>query len=136
MKKLSLFSLLAAVVVMTAGSLNAQTSLVTANVPFAFSAGKTSFPAGEYRVNEISTLGALSIVGRDLGSGIVNSLRTQSSSPSASTKLVFHRYGSHYFLYQIWVQGEESGRELRMTPLEKELASNAMPSAVVIMARK
>ena len=136
MKKQSLFSLLAAVVLMTAGSLNAQTSPVTANVPFDFSAGKATFPAGEYKVNQISTLGALSIVGQGSAIGLVDSRRTQSNSPSASTKLVFHRYGNHYFLYQIWVQGEDIGRELSMTRVEKELASNATPSAVAIMARK
>jgi hypothetical protein len=136
MKKQSLFSLLAVIVLMTAGSLNAQTSPVTANIPFDFSAGKVSFPAGEYKVKEISTLGALSVVGQGSAIGIVNSLRAQSNSRSASTRLLFHRYGNRYFLYQIWVQGEDTGRELPMTPVEKELASNATPTAVAIMARK
>jgi len=66
----------------------------------------------------------------------VNSRRAQSSSPSASTKLIFHQYGGSYFLYQIWVEGESSGRELPKTKLEKELASNATASPVVIMAQK
>ncbi len=138
MKKQSLFSLLAAVVLMTAGALNAQTRPVTANIPFDFSAGKMTFPAGEYRVNEIGSLGFLSVVGQGSAIGIVNSHRTQSHSPSASNHLVFHRYGNRYFLYQIWVEGDDSGRELPMTRVEKELAmaSNATPSAVAIMARK
>jgi hypothetical protein len=138
MKKQQLFSLLAAVVLMTAGSLCAQTSgrPVKANIPFDFSAGGKHFSAGEYRVNALSTPGALSIVGQDSGSGLVLSGRTQANSPSASTKLIFHQYGTSYFLYQIWIEGEDSGRELPTTRVEKELASNATASPVVIMAQK
>jgi hypothetical protein len=49
---------------------------------------------------------------------------------------LFHQYGTSYFLYQIWVDGENSGRELPMTRVEKELASNANASPVVIMAQR
>jgi hypothetical protein len=49
MKKERLFSLLAAVVLITAGSLSAQTygSPVKANIPFDFEAGNKHFSAGE-----------------------------------------------------------------------------------------
>jgi hypothetical protein len=50
--------------------------------------------------------------------------------------MVFHRYGDRYFLSQIWAQGEERGSELPMTKVEKELASNARPSSVAILAHK
>jgi hypothetical protein len=138
MKKQRLFSLLAAVVLITAGSLSAQTngSPVKANIPFDFDAGSKHFSAGEYQVSAINPQGALAIVGRDSESALVNSRRAQSSSPSASTKLIFHQYGGSYFLYQIWVEGENSGRELPKTKLEKELASNATASPVVIMAQR
>lgn len=138
MKKLWLFSLLGAFVLVIAASLSAQTngSPVKANIPFDFDAGSKHFPAGEYTVSAINPLGGLAIVGRDSESALVNSRRAQSSSPSASTKLIFHQYGGSYFLYQIWVEGENSGRELPKTKLEKELASNATASPVVIMARR
>jgi hypothetical protein len=54
----------------------------------------------------------------------------------SQTKLVFRRYGDRYFLYQIWVEGNNRGRELPMTPLEKELASNARPTLVAVLAMK
>jgi hypothetical protein len=138
MKKQRLFSLLVVVVLMTAASLSAQTNgrPVKANVPFDFDAGSKHFSAGEYKVNAINPLGALSVVGRDSESGLVNSRRVQSHNPSTSTKLIFHQYGSRYFLYQIWVEGEDSGRELSRTRVENELASNAPASPVVIMAQK
>ena len=138
MKKLFLFSLLAAFVLVIAASLSAQSNgcPVRANIPFDFDAGSTHFSAGEYDVSAIDSQGALAIVGRDSESALVNSRRAQSSSPSARTKLIFHQYGGSYFLYQIWLEGESSGRELPKTKLEKELASNATASPVVIMAQK
>ena len=138
MKKQRLFSLLAAVVLITAGSLCAQTTdrPVKANIPFDFEAGNKSYPAGAYRVSPISQMGDLSIAGYGLTSGLASSHSIQSNSPSGSTKLVFHRYGDRYFLYQIWVAGEDRGRELPTTRVEKELASNATASPVVIMAQK
>jgi hypothetical protein len=138
MKKQHLFSLLAAVVLLTAGSLSAQTygSPVKANIPFDFEAGNKHFSAGEYRLSAISTPNALSIFGSTSESGLVLSRPTQSNRPSASTKLIFHQYGASYFLYQIWVAGDDRGRELPTTRVEKELASNATPNPVVIMAQK
>src|SRR5207244_6047829 len=53
-----------------------------------------------------------------------------------STQLVFHRYGNRYFLYQIWVRGENRGRELPQTRLERELASNRQPAPVAVLASK
>ena len=137
MKKQALFSLLAAVVLLTAGSLNAQTSNpVKVNIPFDFSAGKSSFSAGEYRIDAISQLGDLAIAGRASSAKLVSSHPIQSASPSSSTKLVFNKYGDRYFLSQIWVEGDDRGRELPQTREEKELASNASPNPVVIMAQK
>src|SRR5512138_245221 len=137
MKKLFLFSLVGAVALVIAASLSAQTSdrPVKANIPFDFNAGSQHYSAGQYRVNAISPL-ALAIVGQGSESGLVISRGAESSSPSASTKLIFHQYGTSYFLYQIWVEGENSGRELPTTKVERELASNATPDPVVIMAQK
>ena len=138
MKKLFLFSLLGAFVLVIAASLSAQSNgcPVRANIPFDFDAGSTHFSAGEYDVSAIDSQGALAILGRNSESALVNSRRAQSSSPSARTKLIFHQYGGSYFLYQIWVQGEKSGRQMPMTRVEKELASNAIASPAVVVAQK
>jgi hypothetical protein len=137
MKKQRLFSLLATVVLITSGSLSAQTNdrPVKANIPFDFNAGGKHYSAGQYSVNAISDL-ALAILGQGSESGFVSSRRAQSSSPSATTKLIFHQYGTSYFLYQIWVQGENSGRQLPMTRVEKELATNAIANPAVVVAQK
>jgi hypothetical protein len=48
-----------------------------------------------------------------------------SLDPSAQTKLIFQRYGSEYFLSQVWALGRTSGRELVLPDHAKELAQNA-----------
>ena len=79
-------------------------------IPFDFVAAQATLPAGEYRVSRnqpaqgvvrlISSKGLAAIC---LASGI------QSNRPSNTAKLVFNRYGSHYFLSQVWAQGNDHG---------------------------
>jgi hypothetical protein len=138
MKKQNMFSGIAFVILLAAGSLFAQmnNNPIKANVPFDFTAGSATLPAGEYRVAAMSDLGTLSVVGRGSAMSLVGSRPVQAGAESGSTKLIFHRYGNRYFLYQIWVEGENRGRELPQTRLEKEIASNARSSSVAILAQK
>jgi hypothetical protein len=58
------------------------------------------------------------------------------ASPQAqkTTKLVFHRYGSHYFLAQIWKAGNDRGQELPASGLETEVARDYPAKSVVVVA--
>jgi hypothetical protein len=85
-------------------------------------------------VAAISDTGTLSVIGGGSELAMVNSYAVQANAASTSTKLIFHRYGDEYFLYQVWVQGESRGRELPPTKVEKELASNARSSTVAVLA--
>ncbi len=137
MKKQHLFPLLA-LVLLAAGLASAQMdpASVKANIPFNFIAGKTSLPAGEYRVAAISDTGVLSVVSPDSGPALVGSHAIQANAASATTKLIFHRYGEQYFLSQVWIQGESRGRELPQSSREKELLAKARFSSVAIVAHR
>jgi hypothetical protein len=137
MNKQTLFPLLAVLLLVT-GMASAQLGQngVKADIPFAFMAGNSSFPAGEYRVASASDLGVLTVMGQGSKSGMVGSHAIQGSASAAETKLIFHRYGDRYFLYRIWVAGEERGRELPQTKLEQELASNRSFTSVAILAHR
>lgn len=137
MKKQHLFPLLA-VVLLALGLASAQMDQqpVKAHIPFNFMVGKTSLPAGEYRVTAISDLGVLSMVSADSGPALVGSHAVQANTASAATKLIFHRYGDQYFLYQVWIQGESRGRELPSSNLERELLAKAQFSSVAILAHR
>ena len=138
MKKQTLLPLLA-MILMAAGSLSAQISgAVKATVPFDFTAGSISLPAGEYQIASSMHSGTLVLRGKGSSSGMfIGANAAQASTVAQSTKLVFHRYGDRYFLYQLWLRGANLGSELPMTKLEKELrASNARPSSVAILASR
>jgi len=62
----------------------------------------------------------------------------RSGAPEQST-LVFNRYGSSYFLADIWWAGVTSGLELPKSKTEKELAKTASarrPEQVLLMASR
>ena len=136
MKKQHLFSLLVMVVLLAAGSLHAQTGEVKATIPFDFTAGNMSLAAGEYSITSMSDAGRILSVAGASSKGLVGSHAAEKMEAPAKTMLVFHRYGNRYFLYQIWVEGINRGRELPRTPSEKELASNGRPTLVAVLAYK
>jgi hypothetical protein len=120
---LSLISLLS--VLLVAGLASAQTSNVRANVPFNFTVGSNTLPAGAYDIRNVSTSGAntLLLQARDGNSSmIVSSNAAETFKPADRTKLVFNRYRDQYFLAEIWVEGATRGRQLPKTSREKELA--------------
>ena len=136
MKRNLLIAAALALLGITAAS--AQTVNVKAKVPFSFTVNRATLPAGEYSLKSMDEQGtALAI--RDLNSKTANLVISNScrSTKSASeTKLVFHRYGSHYFLSQIWIEGENAGRELLPTAGEKEEARNSSMQEVILAAKR
>lgn len=97
------------------------------NIPFEFAAGNAVLPAGEYRVEKLGSNSAVLLIRcSDPGASVVlttnaavaNDLQTES-------KLVFNRYGSRYFLSQVWSRGSSSGRQLLKSRREKEIAQVA-----------
>ncbi len=138
MTKKNFFPLLAAMVmVLAVGMSSAQIGNgVKADVPFAFTIENQTLPAGQYAVHKMNDMGTLSITGNGSALAMIQSNRVESSRPQKLTKLVFHKYGDRYFLYQVWVEGEDSGRQFPVTPLERELASNRRPNSVAVLAAK
>jgi hypothetical protein len=113
---------------------------VLVNIPFAFTAGRITLPAGEYRVEELAVGSAMLVIHRTDGSAtkIVPSNVAEANARQTQSKLVFHRYGNRYFLSQVWVAGYSRGRELPESAKEKEqalAAHNETPDQVTIIAR-
>ena len=114
MKKQIVFPLLTMVLLMAVGSANAQLGgahEVRANVPFDYKVGSTTMKAGMCSITPAGNAAdALAIRGE--GSKAALSLsHLVSSKPAATTKLVFHKYGDEYFLAQVWIEGDTTGRE-------------------------
>ena len=113
---------------------------VLANIPFQFTAGEMTLPAGEYRVQKVSdTSSALLIQSRNgKGATMVMTHAAAVDAPQSKSKLIFNRYGDRYFLTQVWSAGSSRGRELPKSAKEKEqalAAHNGAPDQVTIVAR-
>ena len=112
---------------------------VLANIPFDFTVGKMTLPAGEYRTQKVRDSSPALLIQRTDRSAamIVMAQAATSNAPQPKTKLVFHRYGNQYFLAQIWVAGSSRGLELPKSAKEKEhsLARNEAPDQVTIVAQ-
>ena len=127
----------AALAALTCSAIYGQTPNLRANIPFAFHAGKATLPAGPYTIHESNHV--LRLSGDPGGkSAMVLTNGAYRIAPANTGQLVFHRYGSTYFLSQIWAPGAREGVGLGETRQEKELARNTRPNetVVVTLARK
>ena len=115
---------------------NAQSTNVTASVPFDFVVGDHAYPAGDYVVTSISDTGVPILIRNTDQSenGIVLTNSCSSGKPAQTTKLVFKRMGSQYFLYQVWREGRAEGREFPISKTEMRLARNSDKPELVIVA--
>ena len=96
-------------------------SPVIANIPFAFEANGTLLTSGEYSVRQRSGNAGLFLLTNDQTCKSIFVMGQSPSSGQDDPKLVFHRYGDHYFLSQVWINGVSYtlGRSRR----EKEMAA-------------
>ena len=87
-------------------------SKVEVNIPFQFSAGKTTLPAGVYSIKRLSGNNVTLRSKDGKSSVILNAPVTDSSTdPNAVERIVFERYGDQVALAQIWLTAD-SGRQV------------------------
>ena len=107
--------------------LGGQTSLKQKfTVPFDFEANGAHIVAGQYQVVRSSGSPILKITSLNTLRSIMLLAGLQTGPNKSDSKLVFHRYGSKYFLSQVWFEGEPGGRNCGESKAEKEYrAANA-----------
>ena len=111
-------------------SANAQSDGVIADIPFDFVVGGRTLPAGKYSVRAVTSDGEGLKISNLNGKTSVMRLSDSITEKSAkrNARMVFHRYGQHYFLAEIW-SGDTYGRQLKQCKTERslrqELAANA-----------
>jgi hypothetical protein len=139
MNRLKQLVVLTFLATMACTGLSAQSLAMRATIPFDFQAGKTLMPAGEYMIR---SQGSWVVVSRvDGGRPSVGVLTNGATSLESNRgpRLEFNRYGSAYFLTQIWGPYSRDGRELPPTNREKELAKRLrtpVQSAAVLANNK
>ena len=134
MKTNLLHTSIVAVLAATAAFAQSSTPLKT-TVPFDFNVGTQALPAGQYTLDRGPASRTMMIRSDDgRGAAIVLAQPMFSVVARDAGKLVFHRYGSTYFLSEVWSSGND-GQKLPTTNPERELAAmRATPVHATIAA--
>lgn len=115
------------------GLVKAQASTkITAQVPFDFVANGKTIPAGECTI--IVDVNGRTLLSIASGQQHTYAFPIADESPNAhkKTALVFHRYGSRYYLAAIKHEGG-TGYQLPASRLERELLARNIPWQVITL---
>ena len=126
-----------AVLLLAASACIAQTKGdVVAVIPFPFVVAGHTLPAGRYIVSPVNENTLRIRDSRSPGMFVLTNAAQRSESANSS-KLVFHRYENTYFLSQMWITGNDRGREVPRSRAEREMAAKTMQkgNTVVVAVR-
>jgi hypothetical protein len=132
---------MAAVAVLLAVPVSAQTITLKVSVPFDFVVGGHTLPAGDYLVSQVNAERFLTV--RNVSSEAMPTVITPNvpghDAVPGEASLTFHRYGGDYFLAEIWDGYTGQGRSIWMSRTEREIANRASlakPEVVMVLARR
>lgn len=125
-KGLTMLMLVVGLALASAAVANGQSGRqVTAQVPFDFIVADRTLRSGQYEMRNANGAGDVLAIRDADGKSRVMYLTSPviaNDRQGRSAKLVFHRYGSTYFLSQVWVAGKSEGREFAKTSQERAIA--------------
>ena len=119
MNRIATFSLFVAATFITVGNASAQNQ-VKVNVPFSFTVGNSTMPAGSYTIK--SDFGSRDLVRLSNWGANAKSMALgtpEQSDPKDTNKLVFHRVGDQYFLSEIRCEDASLNIHFPVTKAEK-----------------
>jgi hypothetical protein len=123
-------------VAISAPSLFAQSTRLSATIPFDFYVSDQLFPAGTYTVAPGSSLEAIRLFD-NRGNSVFLMTQGQTENKSINlSRLIFHRYGDSNFLASIFWEGYKTGRNLATSKAEKKLAQSVSKPAPVAIQLK
>jgi hypothetical protein len=105
---------------------------MTVTVPFEFAAGDKVLPAGDYTVQVNPERGSVVLWGEHR-SQILLTIRKESRTVPVLGKLVFQRYGTSFFLAEVWSQNNATRETLAPSAREKELARKKQPEQILVV---
>ena len=92
-----------------------------ANIPFAFTAEDKSMAAGEYSITVTDHV--MQLRNESTNQTVAILAEREESEKPQNTRLVFHQYGDHFYLAEVWNstgQAGASGLELPASKAEQE----------------
>ena len=137
-----LLPLLVAIFALTPVSSHAQTRGIHADVPFDFIVGDKTFAAGRITARGLTATdtGPLEVSNLDKGEYVLRmALPMLKSDLSEQAKLVFRKYGTRYYLAEVWIPGYKTlavtkSKSERALEREQRTARNSKPEPVSVIA--
>lgn len=107
-------------------------ALMFVNVPFDFTANNTQMPAGRYVVSRITENALALQLENGAKSLFVLTFAAERDRANPAGELVFDRFGSRYFLAEVWTRNSNTGRQVHIPKNEfqqdhMKVALNAEP---------
>jgi hypothetical protein len=118
---IAMIVLLGSMAVAAQAQSSSRTQLI-ANIPFDFSVGNKTLPAGGYtvaQVNPASDHAVLQLRSKDGRAAAMVQMTSVIGKARESAKLVFNRCGDHYFFAQAWVDGDNTGLQAPKSRAER-----------------
>jgi hypothetical protein len=132
--RLTISAVLALLVLLTPAF--AQSAGFRVQVPFEFAVGNHTLAAGEYKVTVMKP-GMLQLERLD-GRGTAAVMTTYTGggpNQDLRPRLIFHSYGNHYFLSQVWIADVNPGHELFASAAELEYARAGHQQQTTLVAK-
>lgn len=135
MKKAILTVLALMVTLVLPSTLCAQSEGTWFKVPFAFVVADKQMPAGQYHVESLYW-NAVAIQRSGGDTGVIAQCQRTAVPAGDEPKLIFRKYGSHYFLTEVRLLNMDSGRQFYKSREEIEVAARIpKPEAVEVAAK-
>lgn len=129
---LSLFAMLA----MGEALAQSQNPVMIVRIPFEFSVGNRTLPAGEYRF--LRPHQSVVLLEDAAGRGLSNIITHTAENKTAPVdgKLVFRGYNGRYFLAEVWRAGDQNGQTVPPSRAEQEMAKQRRPILLALVVRR
>jgi hypothetical protein len=114
----------------------AQTGAIRATVPFAFTVGKQSLPAGVYQVKINHDLLEVDRIDGNGTARVITNYSGGGANQDLTPRLVFHCYGSARFLAAAWIGETNQGHELYASSAELEYARTTKQDLKTVLASR
>ena len=128
----SIFVLVGALLASAASLGQTNRGELTASIPFSFIVGNNTLPAGRYTISPVSDV-ILRIDSASHQSAFTLTGKVHGKAPESSGRMVFHRYGDVYFLTEVWVAANSTGRKIFESRAEKEAAGRATGKEIAVL---
>jgi hypothetical protein len=118
---------------------NSQSGSLNSRVPFEFTVGTTTIPAGTYSI-AISGAHTNIVTVRSVNHSVMALTGARKSDRSnGPTRLVFYRYGHRYFLREMWFSSDRGetlpeNRQERISAQEYRRSAASAPVVISVIA--